>query len=307
MCIKNDILSTLAYFDIFDYPLKRREISLFLPGSYNDWQLEAALHDLLIGYDIFRLDEFYSLQNNYGLIQKRKMDNERALKRMRTAKKAALVISKFPYVQGVAISGSLSKNCADENSNIAFFIIAAKNRLWVANFFLFFLVKFALLIKRQDIFCMNYFIDEEKLEIEEKNIYTATEIITLIPLQDNAVFENFFAANGWTKTFLPNNYLRISTAELIKRSWFRYIIETLLNNRLGNRLDSLLLKLTSERWRKKTQRKKINRNGLLFGMKTSRHFAKHNPETLQDKIILLHKKKIASFLAQSRVKQIPAN
>ena len=305
--IKNDILSALAYYDIFTYPLKKREIWLFLPGIYDHYEFEFALEELLNNCIIYKLGEFYSLQNNYSMIQRRVMGNKLASEMMAMAEKAGAIISKFPYVRGIAISGSLSKNFADGNSDIDLFIITAKNKLWIARSCLHILSKVATLLNRQKFFCMNYFIDEAELEIEEKNIYTATEIITLIPLQGSEVFEKFFAANGWTKKFLPNNYMRVSTAKTMRSTWVKWLIEKMMNNSIGNRLDTLLMNITAKRWNRKTRKKTVNKNGILFSMKTSKHHAKHDPATFQDKIVALHQKRTASLLDQQKIRQMSAN
>jgi hypothetical protein len=89
---------------------------------------------------------------------------------------------RFPFVRGIGISGSLSKNYADEDADIDFFIITSRNHLWIARTFLHGLKKLSFLVGKQDWYCMNYFIDEEALVIAEKNIFTATEVVTLKPV-----------------------------------------------------------------------------------------------------------------------------
>jgi hypothetical protein len=54
-------------------------------------------------------------------------------------------------------------------------------------------------------FCLNYFIDEEKLQIKEQNIFTAVEVATLMPLKGRTVFKDFFQANDWVYQYLPNH------------------------------------------------------------------------------------------------------
>ena len=63
---------------------------------------------------------------------------------------------------------------------------------------------------------MNYYIDEDQLEIVEKTLYTAIEIVTLIPLQGDTVIEQFYAANTWTRNYLPNKIMRLSSAKPIR-------------------------------------------------------------------------------------------
>ena len=287
MSIQNDILSTLSYFDLFDYPLKKNEVFLFLPNTcvYSDFS--NAVSDLLIGSSIFKIDGFYSLRNGYDLSYRRKQGNKKAKELMLTAEKVAALLIKFPFVRGVGVSGSLSKNFADDDSDIDFFIITEKNRLWIARTIMHCFKKFTFLVDKQHFFCMNYYIDEAMLEIKEKNVYTAIEVVTLVPLEGQNVFNKFFAANTWSKGFLPNNYLRVSSAKERISPMHKKVFESVFNNIAGNMLDRLLMKITCRRWFIKTKKKKVNSRGIVMGMDASRHFSKPDPTFYQEKLLQL--------------------
>jgi hypothetical protein len=143
---------------------------------------------------------------------------------------------------------------------------------------------------------MNYYIDEQQLEIAEKNTYTAIEIATLIPLQGDIVFENFFAANTWTRDYLPNKNMRVACAKPVKTRFFKGFFETLFNNPAGNKLDNLLMKITGGRWLKKTQQKKLNSHGIVMGMTTGKHFAKPDPKNFQNKLLTRYQFRIDRIL-----------
>ena len=113
LLIKNDILSTLAYYDIFTYPLRKREIWLFLQNLYDHTEFEIALQGLADNSSIFKLDEYYSLQNTYAIVNRRITGNHKAQQLLQTAEKVTSLLSGFPFVRGIAVSGSLSKNFAD--------------------------------------------------------------------------------------------------------------------------------------------------------------------------------------------------
>jgi hypothetical protein len=293
--IKKDILATLTYFDMFDYPLKKREIFIFLGRTDELHEFEYSLNMLVNESAIFKVGDFYSLHNNYALAERRYKGNEKAARMLKKGERVATVISAFPFVKGVAISGSLSKNFADENADIDFFIITAANRLWIARTFLHIFKKITFLFNMQDLFCMNYFIDEAEPGIIEKNIYTAIEVTTILPLRGNAVFEKFYTANNWTKNFLPNNYMHISSASETKRTWFTYIAEKILDNRMADSLDTFLMKLTAKSWNSKTRREKKNSKGMLMSMHTGKHFSKPNPENFQKKLLLRYEKSLAEI------------
>ena len=213
---KQNILATLAYFDIFNYPLTSGEIYLFLKNRYDQSEYEDAIKCLVGSRSIYQFSNFYTLKNDYSLIARRCEGNKRAAGLITVAGKVSDILIRFPYVRGIAISGSLSKNFADENSDIDLFIITAKNRLWIARTLMHAFKKLTFLVNKQDYFCMNYYVDEEQLEIIEKTIYTAIEVVTLIPLQGDSMIENFYSANAWTREYLPNKIMRLSSAKPVK-------------------------------------------------------------------------------------------
>ncbi len=296
LSIKENILETLAYFDLFDYPLSRAEIYLFLKNKYDFETFDDALKSLLHGGIIYQFDKFYTLKNDHYLIVRRNEGNKKAVELIKIAEKVGSLLIHFPYVRGIAISGSLSKNFADEQSDIDLFIITAKNKLWIARTIMHCFKKLTFLVNKEHLFCMNYYIDEQQLEIAEKNLYTAIEIGTLIPLQGDAVFERFYAENSWTRNFLPNKNMRIASAKPVKNSFFKNTVELLFNNPAGDAIDNMLMKITAGRWLKKTTQKKLNNHGIIMGMDTNKHFAKPDPKNFQSKLLARHEHKIARIL-----------
>jgi hypothetical protein len=283
--IRKDILATLAYFNMFDYPLKKNEIFLFL-GHCNDYrEFELALSNLLKDSAIYKMAEFYSLQNDFKLAVRRFRGNEKAISMLKKAEKAAAIISAFPFVRGVAVSGSLSKYFADENSDIDFFIITRADRLWIARSLLHIFKKLTFIVQKQSYFCMNYFVDEKDPAIMEKNIYTAMEVATVLPLRDNGIFDEFFKINNWASVFFPNKYLHTPPVRKIVNSWIKSLIEKLFNNRLGDSFDNFLMKQTAKSWNTKTQSNKTDNKGMLMSMHVGKHFSKPNPEVFQKKIL----------------------
>jgi len=283
--IRKDILATLAYFNMFDYPLKKNEIFLFL-GHCNDYrEFEQALTNLLKDSAVYKMADFYSLQNDFKLAIRRLRGNEKAIAMLKKAEKAAAIIYGFPFVSGVAVSGSLSKYFADEESDIDFFIITQANRLWIARTLLHIFKKLTFIVRRQGHFCMNYFIDEKDPAIMEKNIYTAMEVVTVMPLRDNGAFDRFFRANSWASVFFPNKYLYTPTVKKTGGSWIKSLTEKLLKNRFGDLLDNFLMKQTARSWNAKTQSNKKDNKGMLLSMFVAKHVSKPNPEIFQKKIL----------------------
>lgn len=296
MCIKTDILSTLTYFDLFDYPITQTEIILFSKNIHPNVDINHALYSLVLEKKVFTFDELYTLQDNPALIARRRKGNAEAKKLLVKAEEIAHLLSRFPFVRGVAVSGSLSKNFADETSDIDLFIITAKNRLWIARTLMHCLKKLSFLVNKQHLLCMNYFIDEEALEIKEKNIYTATEVATLLPLRGIGAFQSFFKHNAWCKDFLPNHSMRISYLKDIKKNFFRSCVEVCLDNFIGGMLDTALMKLTAQRWNNKKRKGLKNSKGIIMSMDVGKHYAKPDPVGFQEKLVSMYESRIFEIL-----------
>lgn len=294
--LRKNILSTLVYFDIFHYPLTNDEIRSFLTYEYPQSIIDETLESMTQNGIIFKLAEFYSLENDVSLIERRREGNRRATKQMKIAERAARILSRFPYVQGLAISGSLSKNFADKKTDIDFFVITTANRLWIARTFMHLFKKITFLAGRQHWFCMNYYVDENGLEIAEKNIFTAMEIVTLIPMQGVYSLQNFIDANRWTNYYFPSRNSPYYNTPKIKNGFFRKLVEIIFNTKMGDVMDTWLMNITDKRWQKKTQQNRLNERGIQMGMLVDRHYSKPNPKNFQDKVVKRHEYKMQQLL-----------
>lgn len=301
MSIQESILKVLVYFDIFRYPLTRKEIGSFLDRLCTEDKLKESLDGLLSSNRIFQLCDFYSLHNDPILVEIRKKGNKNAETLIEKAKEIAKLLYKFPYVRAIGLSGSVSKNFADENSDIDYFLITKANRLWIARTFLVFFRKNPFLKDRHKYYCMNYFVDEADLVIQEKNIYTATELYTLMPLAGNGSLKKFFDINSWSHSYFPNKTLPVIKEEInFPDPWFKKSMEFVLNNKFGNWIDNFLFKWTTARWQKKEEKKKKNARGERMGLKTDKHFSKPNPAFFHNSFIEIYNKKIKEIEEKRR-------
>jgi hypothetical protein len=293
--IQKNILATLAYFNLFDYPLKKQEIMSFLSQAFEPYEFDQAMNELLNEQLIFRIGNFFSIRNETHLADRRQRGNDKAAGMMRTAQSCAKIIAAFPFVKAVAVSGSLSKNFAEDDADIDFFIITASNRLWLARSLLHLFKKLTFLAGREHLFCMNYFVDESQLCILEKNIYTAIEAVTLLPMRGN--FERFYEENNWTKKILPNAFCHAYGSEAMPKSFPIKIFEVFFDNRFGGWLDNFLMKLTASRWGKKTIQRKRNGKGNVLAMHSGKHFSKPAPENFQKKLLQRYEKELHDIFA----------
>lgn len=290
------ILKVLAYFDLFSYPVSPEEIRFFLDQELPQAELQPWLDRLVTEKVIFRLQSFYSLQDNPLLAARRLKGNHHAGELLRIAEKGSRILFQFPFVTGIGISGSLSKHYAAPDADIDYFIITRANRLWIARTFMHLFKKLTFLTGRQHWYCMNYYIDEEALEIEEKNIFTATELITLLPACGNGSLTRFFDANDWVQGWLPQYRNRTRTAPVqTPAGWLKRNLERLFDNRFGDKLDDFFRRLTTRRWQKKEASGKLTDHGFRMSLKNDKHFSRPNPEMMQKKILGNYQEKLAGL------------
>jgi hypothetical protein len=260
---------------------------------YTESKLQHALDELLKNETIFKSKDYYSLHNDQLLAIKRTKANKAATKQLKIAKKIAALLIHIPFIRGVAVSGSLSKNVAYEGSDIDFFIITKENRLWLSKLFFTSVVKCATFFGLGKWFCLNYVVDEKTLEVPEKNIFTATEIITLLPLYGSSLFDNFFAANEWVYDFFPNHPAKTNIAKETSFDFLKKIIEWLINNVQGDKADTALMRYFNKRWTKLKTQNKFTESGFQLGtMMADKHFCRPYPEHFQQKILDRYEEKV---------------
>lgn len=274
-------LKTLLYFSIFKYPLKRDEIFSF-SNLKNKVLLDKELSHLLEKEVIYKIDNYYLCENDHRHVERRLLGNNMATDIFPKAIKVSNFIAKFPFVEGVGISGALSKGYHDEKSDIDFFIITSQKRLWVARTLLVLYKKIFLLNSRK-YFCVNYFIASNTLEINEKNRFTATELITMIPMCGKDVFQSFYTENQWAKNYFPNYIEKDHKINTVKKNVLIKLTERLLINNLGNYMDFWFMKLTYKKWKSKF--KTLDKASFDIAMKSTENVSKHHPQNFQKKVI----------------------
>tara|TARA_R110002126_G_scaffold157104_1_gene304587 strand:+ start:13143 stop:14039 length:897 start_codon:yes stop_codon:yes gene_type:complete len=273
------ILKPIIYFSVFDHPLTEDETFLFSEVKNKENVIEE-LQKLTAAGIIKKIDNFFLLGNNPSHITKRIQGNNEAKKIMPKVEKVASFISKFPFIKGVAISGSLSKGYYDDESDFDFFVITKSQRVWISRLILA-IYKRLFLNNSYKEFCVNYFVSTSTLEIEEKNRFTATEIVTVIPLFGKIEFANFYRANIWIKKYFPNINLEKDnkTIKEIKKPLPSKVVEFIFDNPLGTAINYFLMKQISKRWQHRYKKKSNT------PYKSKEEISKHHPDNYQQQVL----------------------
>ncbi len=221
------ILKTIAFFDIFNYPLTATEIWkwLYKPNkAYSLVEVKEALASSQFLYGkLSAIEGFYCLHDRNNICYLRKKNNNLAERKFRKARRLVKIFRYIPYVRMVAICNSLAYSNARDDSDIDFFIIAKHGKIWLARFFTVLIVK---LLRAQpkpddhrDTFCLSFFIDEASLDIQaiglKHDIYYTYWLQQLMPIYDpDDLYNKFIDANQIRLECLPNAYYNIFSKEV---------------------------------------------------------------------------------------------
>jgi hypothetical protein len=201
----DDIIKTVAYFDVFKYPLTDEQIYRYLPRDEVTRQDASTMVKELVSAGVLQeYNNYYFLDSEDNIIVSKRTDDEHRAKRMmKAARLVSLLLKQFPFTRAVFVTGSLSKNVAAEDSDIDFMIVTAKDRLWICKTAMTLFRKIFLLGSHK-YFCTNYFVAENDVAVPDHNIYAALEVLTTRVMWNVPAFWNFQQRNSWAREYLPH-------------------------------------------------------------------------------------------------------
>ena len=289
------ILKTLLYFNIFQYPLTKEEIHNYCSFKASINEISAQLRTLeLVGF-VKKNNGFYFLNevDERLLLNRRIEGNRSAEKLIKTGSRFSKFISFFPFVRAICLSGSLSKGYADKDSDIDYFIITEPGRLWLCRTMLIAFKKL-FLFNSHKYFCVNYFVDTGNLEIPDKNTFTATELISIIPTHNGSIYKQLMLVNEWTKEYFPNSELKDSMSAFPEnKSLFKRSLEWILSGKMGDKLDEKCFRLTLKQWKEKF--KDFDETQFDLRLRSRKNVSKHHPNGFQEKVMKKYESGILEF------------
>ena len=197
------VLRTLTYADLFDYAMTPEEVFRFLIGvRASRADVESALNDhSRLNGSIARAEGFLTLSQRQSLVAARARLHAAAQRQFPRARFYAHLLAGLPFVRMVAITGGLAmENARDGDSD--YMLVTEPGRVWLVRGMTVALVRIAHLFG--DRLCPNMLISTNALAMTDQNLYTAHEIVQMIPLYGMDWYRRMCALNPWTATFLPN-------------------------------------------------------------------------------------------------------
>ena len=199
------ILSTVAYRDIFDFPMTLDEIHRYLHWqqcSVADVAETLAKTELCHGR-LATDGRYYCLANREWTLDDRHVREARAEQKMQVALRIARLLSHLPHIRMIAITGSLAARNCYEGSDIDFFCVTSEGRMWQARALVLVVARWDAMTRKRGI-CANYFASTRAIEFDNQSMYIAQELSQMVPVYGHDIYEQIRAQNGWTSRFLPN-------------------------------------------------------------------------------------------------------
>jgi len=246
---------------MFSCEKTEREISSKSP---NFQQIKQALALLNKKNKISNHNGFWYLtdcqQNSFKSNQQKKyksqiQKNKISVLKIKKINRWIKTIKWLPYLREVFLTGTLAMKRGDTKSDWDVLVVTAQNRIWLGRLFL--TIWLQLIGKRRsdnkvtDRFCLNQFITEGSLCFQERNEFSANEIMFARALFDNSTVQvNFLQANvHWIKKLKPNFHPHniISSYKTTQTSIFlriKLLLETILEQlRFAEKLNQVIKKI----------------------------------------------------------------
>lgn len=231
------VRDTLAYADIFDYPLSAQELHRYLHGTPATLEeIRALLADGVRGVEAS--DGYYALAGRLWTVAERQRRTAISARLMGRVRIYTKMLKYVPFVRMAALTGSLSMWNVDRRADIDLMVVTAPGRVWLGRAAVILLVRLARLA--HDTLCPNFVVAENALELGELSIYDAHELAQMVPLCGHEVYHHLWASNPQVVRLLPNARARPAPVEGVqpivhacKRG-----IERLLGGAVGDRLET---------------------------------------------------------------------
>lgn len=312
MDLKKNILATLAYYDVLDFPLREEEIFKYLmvireKEKVTLDEIKKELGELIESKQVFYADGYYYLFERDYLVPLRLKRTKIAEKKMERARRVVWWLGFLPYVKAVFTSGSLALANTDELSDLDVLVVAKHGRIWTTRLLISGML--TLFGRRRkynqkiapDKICLNHYITDKSLLIPFKSVFNAQTYINLKPIfvSEPKIIGEFFETNLWLGDYILNFEAKESAAEKIKIAAGRNFLmkiksgagELILNTKLGD-----LLEAVARRWqtaRIKKHRKQDPPGGRVVYNDDCLEF---HPGSVEEEIIRKY---------ESRIKKLP--
>lgn len=252
--LRKSILKTIAFFDLFDFPLTADEILEYLyqyrkPVHIKEVRgLLGMLHE---AGELEQIKDYYVIKGRGKIIDTRKARKFIAEKFWTRTTLYGQYMRAVPFVRMIAVCNNLAYDNPSEQSDIDLFIVVKPGRMWFARLLITLILQYYGVrrhgSKVTGRFCLSFFVTEEALDVsqfslKEEDPYLAYWTKFLSPIMGRSVYADYVKVN---ERFLKKYGLKFSEDQLkhmylYKPKWSKKFGEWLFGGFLGNAAEWLL-------------------------------------------------------------------
>lgn len=222
------VARTLAFFDIFDYPLDRLQLWRFLPLTCSLSQLDVSLGHWRQSGHLAEEEGHFFLSGRQGLVSEKKRRYDYAQRKLKRARRVARLFRLFPGVRLVFLSNLIGQYNLRDGSDIDFFLVCRPGNVWLSRLWCAGLMKAMNLRPRQgdkrDKVCLSFYVSSRQenlydLAQGEDDDYFHYWLLGLFLLAGEAKeYEGFLADNIWLRRRFPNYYSGIPARQPLPKA-----------------------------------------------------------------------------------------
>ncbi|MFN7142395.1 MAG: hypothetical protein ACK4YP_01365 [Myxococcota bacterium] len=188
----------VAYYDIFRHPLTEAELRRLC-----GFPVSADVDRLVVAGTLERFGGHVTLPGRAAHVPRRVERTAAAERRWPAAMRAGRVLAAFPWVRGVLVTGGLSKQSTEPDGDVDFLLLVEPGSVWAAKSALQGLRR-VLPESGRDLFCTNYLLATDALALDDRNVFTAMELATAVPLHGADACVALLEANrAWAERHVP--------------------------------------------------------------------------------------------------------
>jgi hypothetical protein len=251
--LRDAVRATIAYADLFDFPLEPAEVWRDLIGRAVSFEETAAAIDRLLARgEVARVGPYVVAPERTELAAIRRSRRERARQLWPVARRFGALLGNVPFVRLVAVTGSLAADNPGEGADLDYLIVTVPGRLWLARAMAIGVARLARPTGAR--VCPNYLLSTRVLELDYRDLFTAHELLQAVPIAGGATYRALIDRNRWCARWLPNRFRQVTgqpTVPELPRAIQR-VGESALAGAVGRGLEA---------WEARRKRQRLDANG----------------------------------------------
>ncbi len=212
--LEQSVIHTLAYFNIFNYPLTVAELYRYLwnpPANLTIGELTGTISNMK---QVELHNGLACLTGRSEIIERRTKAYLESERKYKKRLRYIALLTYLPHVQAIFVVNSLAFQNVHEHSDIDLLIISKPGKIWTTRFFTTTLAKLLGIRPRpnytKDTLCLSFYLDSGSLHMKQllsnpNDIYELYWLRHFFPIYDpKNINQKIADENTWLNTHLPN-------------------------------------------------------------------------------------------------------